>query len=703
MTILKKKMLISSASAVAICIATAAPAAAQDIDYGTLEEMFGQAVTLGATGTPKLASDVPVNMTIISAEEIRRSGARDVPTVLRRYAGIDVQMLGPTGSMVSIRGRNNDGMRLRVLINGRDTFRPYEGSTLWSSLPVSMEEIRQIEVGRGPSTSLYGANAVAGVINIITFSPLHDSKNVATARIGDKGVKELSAVSTISLGDMGGIRLSGGYAELDRFNGPLNASEQLTRPETFENKRFSGDALFNVTDTLKVGFEATYYEGDVLAQTPQGGSVDGSTEDSSFKLYMALDSDFGRWTSSAFKNSNTETRDSVIDIGTGPFVFSQEIEAETKYFDITNSQSVGSNTTLRFSVGYREDSVTQFGGSAIDRTGEVGYKTTFASALAEHALSDATTITGSLRYDSLDSYSTANNFALTNFTNSDFGTLNEISVNIGVTHKFSETDTVKLMYARGFQSPNLFELGGQVIDVGNSGVFTGIGALGGQPNLNSTIDTQYEIQYLKSLESLNGKLNVSVFLRDEKDLIGAAITGELYSTNEPTVPFYAGTTNVGDAETWGLEIDLSGETDNGIRWAARYGYASTSEDLEQTGLVLSSLYPFVPLGYEDRSSKHILTGLIGYEKDAFTIDAIVQYKSGFTSIKDFINLPAFGLDPYGSVDGFWTANLSARYQINESVSVFASGENLLEKRHNQSVNSTMIAERRVWAGLTIDF
>jgi len=66
------------------------PLRAQSMDYGSLEQLFGEPVTTSATGSPQRVTEVPANMTIITADEIRRSGARDIPGVLRHVAGVDV-------------------------------------------------------------------------------------------------------------------------------------------------------------------------------------------------------------------------------------------------------------------------------------------------------------------------------------------------------------------------------------------------------------------------------------------------------------------------------------------------------------------------------------------------------------------------------------------------------------------------------------
>jgi outer membrane receptor for ferrienterochelin and colicins len=73
---------------------------------------------------------------------------------------------------------------LLVLVNGQQVYLDDLGRTQWYTLPVTLEEIRQIEIIKGPNTALYGFNAVSGVINIITYDPLLESVNSATLRGG---------------------------------------------------------------------------------------------------------------------------------------------------------------------------------------------------------------------------------------------------------------------------------------------------------------------------------------------------------------------------------------------------------------------------------------------------------------------------------------------------------------------------------------
>lgn len=99
------------AGVTAASLAAAAPAYAQNMDYGALEDMFGEPVTTSATGSPQRASDVPVAMTIISGEEIRRSGALNLAEALRGRAGIDVNRWAAQNYDVAIRGGNSPQIR----------------------------------------------------------------------------------------------------------------------------------------------------------------------------------------------------------------------------------------------------------------------------------------------------------------------------------------------------------------------------------------------------------------------------------------------------------------------------------------------------------------------------------------------------------------------------------------------------------------
>lgn len=116
--------------------------------------------------------EAPYSTTIITGDEIRLAGATTLVDLLRRVPGAEVMQLGVGSANVSFRGFNQRlANKVVVLIDGRTEYQDFLGLTIWSSLPVGLEEIERIEVVRGPGSALYGANAMLGVINIITRAP----------------------------------------------------------------------------------------------------------------------------------------------------------------------------------------------------------------------------------------------------------------------------------------------------------------------------------------------------------------------------------------------------------------------------------------------------------------------------------------------------------------------------------------------------
>jgi iron complex outermembrane receptor protein len=117
-------------------------------------------------------SQAPSNVYVITAEDIRQSGAPDVPTILRRIPGLEVMQVTGADFNVSVRGNNQlFANKMLVLVDGRSVYIDVQGFVFWKGLPVTLPEIKQIEVIKGPVAALYGFNAFDGVVNIITKSP----------------------------------------------------------------------------------------------------------------------------------------------------------------------------------------------------------------------------------------------------------------------------------------------------------------------------------------------------------------------------------------------------------------------------------------------------------------------------------------------------------------------------------------------------
>jgi len=230
----------------------------QSVDYGALEQLFKEPVTTSVNGSPQRVSDVPATMVIITADDIRRSGAKDIAGVLRHVGGVDTLEWGNDDVDVSIRGYDQAySSRLLVLVDGRQVYADDYGYTPWSTVPVELAAIRQIEIIKGPNSALFGFNAAGGVINIITYNPLYDKTNTACVTGGTQGLGEVSVVETAKFGDRTGLRLSVGGGYDQDFSTPIPPALYLGPRKDQYREAVDLDAVIRLNDKVQVSFEGT--------------------------------------------------------------------------------------------------------------------------------------------------------------------------------------------------------------------------------------------------------------------------------------------------------------------------------------------------------------------------------------------------------------------------------------------------------------
>lgn len=155
-------------------------------------------------------SQAPANVYVITDEDIRHSGATDLPTVLRRVPGIEVMQMSGADFNVSARGDNQPfANKMLVLVDGRSIYVDVQGTVFWKAIPVTLPEIKRIEVLKGPASAVYGFNAFDGIINIITKSPEEMKGTTIQFGGGELGTISSAAVHAGTAGNLG-YRLSVG-------------------------------------------------------------------------------------------------------------------------------------------------------------------------------------------------------------------------------------------------------------------------------------------------------------------------------------------------------------------------------------------------------------------------------------------------------------------------------------------------------------
>lgn len=150
----------------------------------TIEQLLNEPVTSVAKKETPL-HESPAAISVITPNDIRRHGLRSLPEALRLLPGLDVARVGASETAVSVRGFNNVfANKLLVLIDGRAVYSPASGGVFWNVQDVAFEDLSRIEVIRGPGATLWGANAVNGVINILSKSARETQGTLVATTVG---------------------------------------------------------------------------------------------------------------------------------------------------------------------------------------------------------------------------------------------------------------------------------------------------------------------------------------------------------------------------------------------------------------------------------------------------------------------------------------------------------------------------------------
>jgi iron complex outermembrane receptor protein len=159
----------------------------RDLSQVPLEDLMSIEVTSVSRKEQKM-SQAAAAIFVITQEDILRSGATNIPDLLRMVPGMDVSQINANTWAVSARGFNNQFTnKLLVLIDKRAVYTPLLGGVNWDTQDVPLEDIDRIEVIRGPGATVWGANAVNGVINIVTKRAADTQGGLVAAGGGTEG------------------------------------------------------------------------------------------------------------------------------------------------------------------------------------------------------------------------------------------------------------------------------------------------------------------------------------------------------------------------------------------------------------------------------------------------------------------------------------------------------------------------------------
>jgi iron complex outermembrane receptor protein len=192
-----------------------------DIYTLSLEELMNIEI-VSASKKAESLFDAPLSASVLTRDEIQNSGATSIMEALRLIPGVIVRQTTNGNYDIHVRGLDNvppnslilssTNTTTLVMINNRPVYNYLQGGTFWESLPIDLNDVDKIEVIRGPSSTLYGPNAVSGVINIMTSKTVKDGWTVrANSQYGSKETGILNGTASYQFSNKLSIGLSGNY------------------------------------------------------------------------------------------------------------------------------------------------------------------------------------------------------------------------------------------------------------------------------------------------------------------------------------------------------------------------------------------------------------------------------------------------------------------------------------------------------------
>jgi iron complex outermembrane receptor protein len=644
------------ASSVLLCfgLSTGLPAQTQSSDLAgeSLEELMNTQVTSVSKKEQKLSS-TPAAVYVINQEDIRRSGASNIPDLLRMVPGVDVAQIDGGHWAISIRGFSDlFSDKVLVLVDGRSAYRPTFAGVSWDEMDMPLENIERMEVIRGPGGTVWGANAMNGVINIITKSSLNTQGGLVIASAGSQNTeggllqyggllgssgtyrvfeKYFNTGNAVSAGQLHAADGSHGVHEGFRTDWSLSQRDALTvEGEVVQTD--GGESLLNIPISAELPLTKTfnspvkYSSGNILARwshTTAGGS------DMSLQLY----DDY-------YVKRELGTRESV----------------NTVDLDFTNHLAVGSRHDLVWGFGYRSAASTL----------TAGYYTAFqppkrTDQLANTFLQDEITLTGSL------SLTLGAKFEYNSYTAFEFEPSALLAWSMNSRHTFW------ISAARAIRQPARRDVGTnadfQVLPLGNGsfGVMESVGALNVLPEKMRDLEIGHRAQ-------INRRLSVDsvAFLSYYSQLA-------TYEVRNPFIDTTATTTHlvfpvfqdfIGRAHNYGVEFFATWNVNR--RWKLSPGFSTLHINL----LDPPGANPDLTEGSNPKHTFEV--------RSALNLRRNLEWDASFSSVGALTGVP-----------GCLRLNTRLGWRLGESFELSVVGQNLLSPAHPEFTDEDFIAHTLV--------
>lgn len=607
-------------------------------------------------------SQAPSNVYVITAEDIRQSGTPDVPTILRRIPGLEVMQVTGADFNVSVRGNNQlFANKMLVLVDGRSVYVDVQGFVFWKGLPITLPEIKQIEVIKGPVAALYGFNAFDGVVNIITKPPEEMKGTTLQMGGGELGTVSTSAVQAGAAGNLK-YRVSGGYEQ----NHQWRDRDALA----FRSYKFNTQTEYALSDQSKASLS-----GGLVYMDPHDGPMVGSgstllTPD--VKLpYANLSYDHRGFFLRAYWNGFfADTAASahpllqefvkVTDPGGNSDL---RFAGNTYNIEGQHSAQIGESGRLTYGLNYRHNT---FSCNCISSFGHEHRLGSYVQG--EWAILPSVNVIGGFRYD------------LHSQINPTY------SPRLAVLYTPTPGHTLRAQASVAYRPPTLFETYEDVrlTPLVPNPLFPASNPIRGSMNLHPEKILSYELGYQGWLYRHRIRVRADLFFNRTSDLIGLASTSIMVST-----------VNTGRTEVYGGEVGVEFQASSWLTGFANYSFQEIAKNT-------------AGLARRGAPQSKANAGLRGEWDNGVSGDVMLHYV-GPANYPHAESFDIFGISPGTQVRGYTLLNLRAGYRFWEqdtaagnrrSAEIAVSVFNALDDGHREHPLGDLIG-RRIMAWVTL--
>jgi iron complex outermembrane recepter protein len=269
----------------------------------SVEELMGLQVTSVSRNEERLGSAAAA-VSIVTAEDIRRSGVRNLPEVFRMVPGLHVARQSSSAWVVASRGFSSiNSEKLLVLSDTRSIYTPLLSGVFWDVQDYILQDIERIEVIRGPGATLWGSNAVNGVVNITTKSARNTQGLFVETITGSEDHANVAARYGGRISDRAYYRVSGKYFNRDGTFAPRAASS-----DDWQSGRGGFRVDWDATASDAVTLQGDIYSGDIGQLAPSVSIVGREGPQGRLRVGISGGNLLGRWHRTMSRESDVQLR-----------------------------------------------------------------------------------------------------------------------------------------------------------------------------------------------------------------------------------------------------------------------------------------------------------------------------------------------------------------------------------------------------------